>query len=112
MVKVKKVKKYKFVPMKPFKTYEEEANFWDTHSVLDEINEGTLVGFHRANKTGTITIRFQPEYIQILKEKALQLGIGPTTLARMWVMEKLNQTTRKRSSKTALSQAVLHKISK
>mgnify|MGYP001559474821 CR=1 FL=1 len=105
MVKIKKVKKHKFVPMKPFKSYEEEANFWDTHSVLDEINEGTLVGFHKANKTDTLTIRFQPEYIQILKEKALLLGIGPTTLARMWIMEKIN------SPKTS-SRSILHKISK
>lgn len=112
MVKIKKVKKNKFVPMKPFKTYEEEANFWDTHSVLDEINEGTLVGFHRANKTDSLTIRFQPEYIQILKEKALLLGIGPTTLARMWIMEKLKTYSKKSSSSRDIPQAVLHKLSK
>lgn len=81
--------------MKPFKSYEEEASFWDTHSALDEINEGTLVGFHRANKTDTITIRFQPEHIQLIKEQAFQLGIGPTTLARMWILEKLKRDFRK-----------------
>lgn len=95
MVKIKKVKKDKFVPMKPFKTYEEEANFWDTHSALDEINEGTVVGFHKANKTDTITIRFQPEHIQLLKEEAFQMSIGPTTLARMWIIEKLRDSRRK-----------------
>lgn len=111
MVKIKNAKKYKFIPMKPFKTYEEEANFWDTHSVIDEINEGTLVGFHKANKTDTLTIRFQPEYIQILKEEALQLGLGPTTLVRMWVMEKLGfHSQHKRSSKASSPQAVLHRI--
>lgn len=98
--------------MKPFKSYEEEANFWDTHSVLDEINEGTLVGFHRANKTDSLTIRFQPEHIQILKEKALLLGIGPTTLARMWIMEKLKSFSRKPKQTEASSQAILHKINK
>ena len=117
MVKIKKVRKYKFIPMKPFKTYEEEANFWDTHSVLNEINEGTLVGFHRANKTGSITIRFQPEYIQILKEKALQLGIGSTTLARMWILEKLkllDKADKKKSfsKQESLSRATLHNITK
>lgn len=75
--------------MKPFKSYEEEANFWDTHSVLDEINKGTLVGFHQANKTDTLTIRFDPKDIQKLREKAFHLGVGPTTLARMWVKERL-----------------------
>lgn len=99
-------------PIPKFKSYEEEANFWDTHSVLDEINEGTLVGFHRANKTDSLTIRFQPEYIQILKEKALLLGIGPTTLVRMWVLEKLKTYSKKSSSSKDIPQAILHKISK
>ncbi len=94
-MKVTLVKKGTIKPTKPFKSLEEEANFWDTHSVLDEINKGTLVGFHQANKTDTITIRFQPEHIQVLKEQAFQMGIGPTTLARMWIMEKLKKNTNK-----------------
>ncbi len=96
-MKVKFVKKGTMKPSKPFKSLEEEANFWDTHSVLDEINEGTLVGFHRANKTDTITIRFQPEHVQVLKEKALQMGIGPTTLARMWIIEKLKKENKSKN---------------
>lgn len=89
MTKVKKAKKSTFEPIKPFKTYEEEANFWDTHSALDEINNGTIVGFHQARKEHTLTIRFDKQNLQKLREKAFQLGIGPTTLARMWLMEKL-----------------------
>lgn len=92
MVKVKRVKRKTIKPIKPFKTLEEEANFWDTHSIVDKIDEGTLAGFHQANKTHTITIRFQPKYLQVLREKAFNLGIGPTTLARMWLMEKLQVT--------------------
>lgn len=94
-MKVKLVKKGTMKPAKPFKSLEEEANFWDTHSALDEINKGTLMGFHQANKTDTITIRFQPEHVQVLKEQAFQMGIGPTTLARMWIMEKLQKNLRK-----------------
>ncbi|MBI2600412.1 hypothetical protein HYW42_00505 [Candidatus Daviesbacteria bacterium] len=90
MVKIKIVKTGTMEPMKPFKTLEEEANFWDTHSALDEINEGTLVGFHQANKTDTLTIRFTPKDIQKLREKAFHKGVGPTTLARMWIKEKLS----------------------
>jgi len=90
-MKVKFVKKGTMKPSKPFKSLE------DTHSVLDEINEGTLVGFHRANKTDTITIRFQPEHVQVLKEKALQMGIGPTTLARMWIIEKLKKENKSKN---------------
>lgn len=89
MTKVKKSKKNTIKPVKPFTSLEEEADFWDTHSAVDEINEGTVVGFHQANKTSTITIRFQPEMLKELRSKALKQGVGPTTLARMWIMEKL-----------------------
>lgn len=94
MIKVKRVKKYIFKPLKPFKSLEEEANFWDTHSIVDKVNDGTLVGFHKANKTRTITIRFQPKFLQELRSKAFERGIGPTTLARMWLMEKLQTSTK------------------
>ena len=89
MTKVKKVKKDTISPLKPFDSLEEEANFWDTHSMIDEINSGTRVGFHQANKTNTITIRVQPELLQKLRDKAFKQGIGPTTLARMWIIERL-----------------------
>lgn len=90
MTKVKRQKEA-VKPIPPFTTVEEEAEFWDTHSVVDQINEGSVVGFHNARKSGSLTIRFQPEDIQRLKEKANHLGIGPTTLARMWILEHLRE---------------------
>lgn len=78
-------------PVPPFASVEEEADFWDTHSVLDAIEKGTLVGFHRAQKTGTLTVRFEPEDIERLRDEAEQRGVGPTTLVRMWVLEHLRR---------------------
>lgn len=92
MVKIKIAKNGTIKPIPPFKTLEEEARFWDTHSAVDEINKGTTVGFHQANKTQTITIRFEPKKLQSLREKADKMGVGPTTLARMWIMEKLSHS--------------------
>ncbi len=92
MTKIKQVKKRTIRPIKPFTSLDEEANFWDTHSVVDEVNDGAVVGFHQANKTSTITIRFNPEHLQELRSKAFERGIGPTTLARMWLLEKLQST--------------------
>ena len=43
-MKTKQVKKGTIEPIKPFQTLNEEAAFWDTHSALDEIDEGTVVG--------------------------------------------------------------------
>lgn len=91
-IKIKKVKKGTIKPISPFKTLEEEANYWDTHDITDRITEGALVGFHSANKNRTLTIRFNSKYLQLLREQAFKLGIGPTTLARMWLMEKLSKT--------------------
>lgn len=93
-MKITKVKKNTIKPISPFKTLEEEANFWDTHSALDNIDDGTLVGFHKANKTGMLTVRFEKKYLQLIREKAFQMGIGPTTLVRMWAMEKMNQSAK------------------
>jgi predicted DNA binding CopG/RHH family protein len=87
--KRKQVKQGTIKPIRPFKSITEEAAFWDTHSVVDEIDEGTLVGFHQANKTGILTVRFSQEDLQRLREEALQKGIGPTTLVRMWIKERL-----------------------
>ena len=90
MTKVER-RKEAIKPIPPFESIEEEAEFWDTHSVVDKIDKGTLVGFHYARKTGSLTIRFQPEDIQRIREKALQLGVGPTTLARRWILERLKE---------------------
>lgn len=93
MIKLIKVKKGKsgIKIVSPFKNLNEEADFWDTHSVVDKIDKSTKVGFHRANKTDTITIRFQPEHLQELKKEAFEKGVGPTTLARMWILDKMKE---------------------
>src|SRR5712692_9419405 len=76
-------------PIAPFQTVEEEAMYWGTHSAVDGIDERTVVGFHPARKTDSLTIRFEPEEIQRIRTEANQRGIGPSTLVRMWVMEHL-----------------------
>ncbi len=88
MTKIER-QKQSIEPISPFTTIEEEAEFWDSHSAVDEIDEGTLVGFHRSRKSGSLTVRLQPDDIQLIREEANQLGIGPTTLVRMWILEHL-----------------------
>jgi len=88
-MKTKQVKKGTIQPIQPFQTLEEEAEYWDTQTILDEINEGTVVGFHQANKTDTLTIRFSQEDIQQLRDQAVEQGVGPSTLARMLVKKGL-----------------------
>lgn len=90
-MKVKFVKKGTIKPIKSFKSLEEEANFWNSHDAVEVFGKDIKVGFHRVAKTDTLTIRFEPDDIKKLGEKANRLGIGPTTLARMWIREKLNK---------------------
>lgn len=88
-IKITIVKDAGVKPIPPFKTLDEEANFWDSHSLVDKIEEGALVGFHAANKSRTITVRFPEKALYELRRQAFRLGIGPTTLVRMWTLEKL-----------------------
>ncbi len=73
-----------------FQDIEEEAEFWDTHSFADSWDELTPVKVRFAkNLSEGITIRLDPQTLQELRSQAKAKGIGPTTLIRMWVLERL-----------------------
>src|SRR4030042_383000 len=70
-------------PLPRFKSEEEEAEHWDTHSPLD------LGAEPRAEKVGVrgakdrpVTIRLDSETRRKLEELAARRGMGPSTLAR------------------------------
>ena len=86
---VKQVKEETMQPIRPFKTIQEEAEYWDTHSVIENVTEDTHIRAHSPEKSDTLTIRFSPEDVRLLREQAAQKGIGPTTLIRLWVRERL-----------------------
>jgi predicted DNA binding CopG/RHH family protein len=77
-----------------FTDKEEEAKFWETHSVSDFLDEFKLVKARFAkNLSEGITIRFDESTLNKIREIAHEKGIGPTTLARMWIMDHLKQQT-------------------
>lgn len=68
----------------------EVADFWDTHSMADYWDELKPVKVRFAkNLSEGITIRFDSKTLNILRKKAQEKGIGPTTLVRTWVHERL-----------------------
>ena len=77
-----------------FKSAQEEAEFWETHSPLDfpgefeEVKEPIVD--RRARKKG-IYIRIDPEAINAARSIGADLGIGYQTLFRMWIMEGLSR---------------------
>lgn len=83
-------------PMKPkepipkFASREDEAQFWDTHDFADYWDEWKPVKIRFAqNLSEGITVRFDPETLQELRKQAHEQGLGPTTLVRLWVLERL-----------------------
>lgn len=101
---------FKGKPIPKFKSYEEEANFWDTHSTLDYGTWKEVKLEFAKPLVHILGVRLDTKTIDQLTELGNKMGIGPSTLVRIWVMEKLCQATKKRSSKATLSQAVLHQI--
>lgn len=78
-----------------FTSREEEAEFWDTHDTTDFEDEFKPVQVRVAkNLSKGITIRLDPETLSKIRGLAHEKGIGPTTLIRMWILERLKDVAR------------------
>lgn len=76
-----------------FKSEEEAAAFWDTHSPEDfpEEFEPVKVKFSRPLIKRGLTVKLSEETIEKLRQLGQEQGVGPSTLVRMWIMERLRQ---------------------
>jgi hypothetical protein len=80
-----------------FRTVQEEAEFWDTHSPLDYLDELEPVdiefapdAFQRGREaTRGLTVKLPESTIRTLRQLARRQGLGPTQLVRMWIFERL-----------------------
>ena len=82
----------KKLPIPTFSSYEQEANFWDTHDTTDYAFEPVCVKV--AKPLGNIvSVRFETETLKKIDEQAESKGLGTASLIRMWTMERLNATT-------------------
>lgn len=78
-----------------FKTYEEEAKFWDTHNVTDFIDEtknADIVFELDKPRDETLIVRLQKDFKEKLEKTARSKGLNVSTLARMWLTEKLQSS--------------------
>lgn len=73
-----------------FANIEEEATFWDTHDFTDFLDESTpaqvTIGTELAER---LTLRLDQSDREQLALLAREKGVGPSTLARMWLKERL-----------------------
>ena len=75
-----------------FKSVEEEAKFWDTHSFADhwdEFKPVDIVVELAKPKEETLLVRMNKELKKKLEKKAEAKGLKPSSLARIWLTEKL-----------------------
>lgn len=90
-----------------FKTDKEEAEFWDTHSAVDfldellEVEEPVYLSarlsseIRKKGKRTKISLRVNPEHIKLAKVLAKSKGIPYQTLVQMWIADGLKRELRK-----------------
>lgn len=82
-----------------FNSVEEEATFWETHDLTeleDDLELVRDVQFVKGKLGRGITVRLDEETLDAIAKRALQEGIGASTLARIWILDRL-RSERKRS---------------
>ena len=74
-----------------FANVQEAAEFWDTHSPLDfpDFFEEVEVSIRRPGRKRGLTVKLDQATIDKLDSIARRQGIGPSTLARMWILDRL-----------------------
>ena len=75
-----------------FKSREEEAEFWDTHSPLDYGEWKEVKQFKVVRPLAHILgVRLDAKTITKLGAIGRKKGVGASTLARMWLLERLEE---------------------
>jgi predicted DNA binding CopG/RHH family protein len=80
-----------------FKSRQEEREYWESQDPARLFNESEDVEFEVVDtqpKT-LISLRLHSNTINQLKTLAARRGIGYQTMIRMWVMERLEEETRR-----------------
>jgi len=69
------------------------SEHYDTHSTAQDAGEVVEAEVKRPLDR-VIPIRLPAAKWEMLRREAKEMGIGPTTLARMWLLEKLRDVER------------------
>jgi len=90
-----KMSSYRPKPIPPFKTLDEEADFWDTHDVSELFKDAntslSALPLLESEKEESLTVRVQKSVKTKLTRVARAKGVNVGTLTRMWLIEKLSQ---------------------
>jgi hypothetical protein len=75
-----------------FASREEEAAWWDSHDLADywdEFKPVTVKVSPNLLSETAMSVRLPTATLDRLRQRAAKKGVGHTTLARMWIMERL-----------------------
>lgn len=75
-----------------FKSIEEAAEFWDTHSLADYWDLTRPVNFKVNLKTRRYLVALEPRLMKQVNHRAQAAGISAETLINLWVGEKLRES--------------------
>ena len=83
-------KKSKKLPDFDRMTEDKIAEFWDNHSFVDywdQMEEAAVVA--KRSATEVIGLRLEKKDLEQIKRFSLRIGLGYSTLLRVWIKEKL-----------------------
>ena len=73
-----------------FKSREEEAAWFEAHMSEAWTDAKPVKARFAKNLSAGLNIRLDPQSLEQLRSVAHEKGVGPTTLARMWIKEHLH----------------------
>lgn len=78
-----------------FETYEEEAEFWDTHDTTEFEDEFEPVEatFAQSLIRRGLTVPLDEQTIELLQRLAREKETEPTALVRIWILDRLRAET-------------------
>ena len=80
-----------------FKTDEDGAKFWESHSFQDYYRDTKEAGINFVRRAKrTVAVRLDPDDIKSVEKIAERKGLSYTSLLRMWIKEHLNKEKRLR----------------
>lgn len=78
-----------------FETYEEEAEFWDTHDTteFEDESEPVEVTFAQSLVRRGLTVPLDAQTIGLLQRLAREKKTEPATLVQIWILDRLRAET-------------------
>jgi len=85
-------------PIPKFNSYEEEAEFWDTHDVTDYWDDFAPTQMSsQGDLFEGVFVRLDSETLSLVREQAGACDVSPSALVEAWIRERLSEIRSKAS---------------